>query len=193
VRVDPESFEAAYADGADPWDFATSAYEQRRYDAIESLLRPQPTDGGWAYRRCFEPASSVGVLTERLAARCAQVVAVDPSASAVATAADRLGALVPGRVELAAGSIPEWWPTGSFDLVVFSELGYYWDALELHDLVDRTNGLLDDGGDFVSAHWLGESPDHVLHGSTVHAVLVDVLGTPARQLDGDGFVAAVWR
>jgi Methyltransferase domain len=193
MRVDPDSFESAYADGADPWGFATSAYEQRRYDAIESLLRPPPADGGWAYRRCFEPASSVGVLTARLATHCAEVVAVDPSPSAVATAAARLGSRVPDRVELAVGFIPEWWPPGAFDLVVFSELGYYWDAVELDELVGRMNGLLDDGGDLVAAHWLGESPDHVLHGSTVQAVLTDALGRPARQLDGDGFVAAVWR
>lgn len=192
MRVDPASFESAYADGADPWSFATSTYEQRRYDAIESLLRPMRPDTP-AYRRCFEPACAIGVLTERLAARCAEVVAVDPSPSAVATAADRLGALVPDRVQLAVGSIPEWWPAGQFDLVVFSELGYYWDALELHALVERVAGLREPGGDFVAAHWLGESPDHVLHGSTVQAVLVDVLGSPAQQLDGDGFVAASWR
>ena len=133
------------------------------------------------------------MLTERLARRCATVVAVDPSASAIAAARARLGPLVGDPVELAVGPIPEWWPDGRFDLVVFSELGYYWDEPALHELLVRFAALREPGGDLVAAHWLGESPDHVLHGSTVQEVMRGVFGEPTREVDGDGFVAAMWR
>lgn len=192
MRVDPTSFEAAYAHGADPWDFTTSGYEQGRYDAIESLLRPPPAGGGPSYRRCFEPGCSVGVLTSRLARRCTEVVAVDPSPSAIATARARLGSAA-AHVELDVGAVPEWWPPGRFDLVVFSELGYYFDEPELRRLVHRLDGLRDANGELVAAHWLGESADHVLHGFDVHGVLRDVLGPADAELDGGGFLAAVWR
>lgn len=191
MRVEPSTFEQAYAASADPWSFATSAYEQRRYDAVESLLRPLAGPGARPYRRCFEPACSVGVLTERLAARCDEVVAVDPSPSAIATARDRLAGN--DRVRLAVGAIPEWWPEDPFDLIVFAELGYYWDHAGLADLLARLGTLRTARGEIVAAHWLGESPDHLLHGFDVHTALVDAFGAPAAQLDHPGFVAAVWR
>ncbi|MFT3855167.1 MAG: SAM-dependent methyltransferase [Ilumatobacteraceae bacterium] len=191
MRVEPSTFERAYAASGDPWDFATSVYERRRYDAVESLLRPLAGSGARPYRRCFEPACSVGVLTERLAARCDEVVAVDPSPSAIAAARTRLAGN--DRVQLAVGAIPEWWPDGEFDLIVFAELGYYWDRAGLADLLVRLGALRAPGGDVVAVHWLGKSTDHLLHGFDVHAALIDALGAPAAQLDDPGFVAAVWR
>ena len=191
MRVDPASFEGAYAATEDPWDFATSEYEQHRYDALESLLRPLAGSGAHPYRRCFEPACSVGVLTERLAARCDEVVAVDPSRSAVATARARLAGV--DHVAVEVGAIPEWWPAGTFDLVVFAEVGYYWDVPGLTDVLGRLARLRAAGGDLVAVHWLGTSPDHLLSGHDVHATMVDLFGDPAERLDDPGFVAAAWR
>ena len=190
MRVDPASFEGAYAAAGDPWDFATSDYEQHRYDALESLLRPLAGPGAHPYRRCFEPACSVGVLTERLVARCDEVVAVDPSPSAIAAARERLAGN--DHVTLEVGAIPEWWPAGTFDLVVFSELGYYWDRPGLDDLLGRLATLRADGGDLVAVHWLGESPDHLLSGHDVHAAMIGVFGQPVTRIDDPGFVAAAW-
>jgi SAM-dependent methyltransferase len=184
MRVDPASFEAKYAGGSDPWSFATSAYELGRYDATIDLL-----DG--TYRRAFEPACSIGVLTARLAERCTEVVAVDPSPSAVATARQRLTDRPGVRIEV--GAIPEWWPDGSFELVVFSELGYYWDRAGLSELIDRLAGIVEPGGDLVAVHWRGSSPDHVLHGDEVHAALVERLGRPVVSDERAEFVAARWR
>ena len=184
MRVDPESFEALYATHGDPWSFASSEYELGRYDATAAMLAGH-------YRRCFEPGSSIGVLTERLAARCDEVVAVDPSPSAVATARERLRDH-PG-VTVEVGSIPEWWPPGTFDLVVFSELGYYWDPTGLGDLVDRLTTLVEPGGDLLAVHWLGRSADHVLHGDEVQTILTERLGPPTALDRRPQYVAALWR
>jgi len=129
VRVDLESFDRMYRREGDPWNFADSDYEQHRYRcSIQALHRVR-------YRRCFEPGCSIGVLTAKLADRCDEVIACDASAAAIEAARHRLAAHT--NVELHTATLPEWWPTGRFDLVVFSELGYYWDVAELEPLVDR--------------------------------------------------------
>ncbi|MCU1502546.1 MAG: NodS family protein [Ilumatobacteraceae bacterium] len=183
MRVDPATFEPPYARDGDPWNFATSPYELERYATTMELV-------GRGHRRGFEPGCSVGVLTAQLAAVCDEVVAVDPSPSAIATARRRVDAF--DHVGLSVGALPEWWPAGSFDLVVLSELGYYWDRVELAELVRRTADLLSSPGRLVAVHWLGHSDDHLLHGSEVHEVLGEVLGPPDDERRHEQFVAAVW-
>src|SRR4051812_50160637 len=62
-------FDELYAGERDPWEFETSAYEQAKYDATLAAL-PRPL-----YRRGLEIGCSIGVLTARLAGRCASLVA----------------------------------------------------------------------------------------------------------------------
>jgi len=117
-RVDPRSFDRMYQDDDDPWRFASSPYERDKYrTTIESL-------GSARYARCFEPACSIGVLTALLAGRADEVVACDASSRAIAKATTRLADAT--NVQWVTAPIPEWWPSGSFDLIVLSELGYYW-------------------------------------------------------------------
>lgn len=170
-RVDVGEFEEKYRVDGDPWRFETSPYEQGRYDQIIAAL------GARHFRRAFEPGCSIGVLTHRLAERAAEVIGVDASPSAVAAARERLREVPNAHVEV--GVIPEWWPDGTFDLVVFSELGYYWDVGGIDELVGRLAGLLEPGGLLVAVHWLGTSPDHLLSGLEVHDRLVAQLG-PSR-------------
>jgi hypothetical protein len=70
-----------------------------------------------------------------------------------------------------AGEIPE----GPFDLIVLSEIGYYFRAPDLRRLADRLLTCLADGGEFVAVHWLGHSADHLLHGDEVHCILAEQL------------------
>jgi cyclopropane fatty-acyl-phospholipid synthase-like methyltransferase len=166
-RVDTEAFEEKYRADGDPWRFATSPYEQRRYDLIMAMLPRE------RYRRCFEPGASIGELTRRLATRCDEVVAVEASATAVQQAEQLIGT-EPG-VTIVQATVPEWWPRGSFDLVMMSEFGYYFDRDVLSVLIDRAADLLTVEGTFVAAHWRGQSVDHLLHGDEVHEVTRDVL------------------
>jgi protein-L-isoaspartate O-methyltransferase len=151
----------------DPWDFSTSAYERSRYQAtIASLTRA-------SYRRAFEPACSVGELTARLAPLCREVIATDIARSAVLRARRRCAAFANVRVshaDLARGS-----PPGPFDLIVFSEVGYYFERSTLLAIAAELEARLDRGGELVAVHWLGHSPDHVLHGDTVHDLLAGCL------------------
>ena len=54
---------------------------------------------------------------------------------------------------------------------MFSELGYYFERPDLDALVDRLVAALEPGGELVACHWRGTSPDHRLHGDTVHEAL----------------------
>ncbi len=170
MRVDPDSFEKRYAAEGDPWDFAGSVYEQRRYDLTLAML-PRPR-----YRHCVEPACATGELTARLATRCDRVSAFDGSPTVVAMAADRLADLA--NVGLTVASLPEYWPDEPADLIVFSELGYYFDAATWTGIVERATLRLAPGGTVLAVHWLGHSPDHPRHGEEVHDNLVAVLGRP---------------
>jgi len=168
----PEAFEARYRADGDPWDFAGSSYEQGRYQRVLDAL------GRDHYRSGYEPACSVGELTVQLASRCDRLRAVDVSATAVARAARRCQHL-PG-VEVAVASVTDDSP-GLHDLVVFSELGYYFDPPMLDEVIDRLAAAVEPDGDLVACHWLGHSVDHRLHGSFVHEQL-------HRRLPSAGFV-----
>ncbi len=57
------------------------------------------------------------------------------------------------------------------DLIVLSELAYYFDCDELARLAARLGDTLRNGGTLLAVHWLGISPDHILHGDEVHEIL----------------------
>src|SRR4029079_3586148 len=80
----PQYFQDFYAaHGADPWGFEDRWYEQRKRElTLAALPRPR-------FRRALEPGCSIGVLTEQLAGRCDELVALDPVPEAVARARAR--------------------------------------------------------------------------------------------------------
>lgn len=190
MRVDPHAFDDIYRDADDPWHFATSAYELDRYaTTLASLSRP-------TYSRCFEPACSIGVLTEGLSARVEDVVACDGAADAIAQARHRLVRAT--NVELVVAAIPEWWPEGEFDLIVLSELGYYWDNDGWGDVIERCRMSAREDAELIAVHWLGTSPDHVTTGQAVHAELVARFGPSDLHIErfdaagDDGFMLDRW-
>jgi SAM-dependent methyltransferase len=172
-----DRFEDLYRARNDPWNFAASPYERARYATTIDWL------GGRTFSRAFEPACSVGELTALLAERCAEVVACDVSATACA-AARRRTAEAP-YVDILHAAVPEWWPDGTFDLVVLSEIGYYSDPAGVEALARRTRSSLGGPAVVVAVHWLGRSADHRQHGSAVHDQLEAVLGRPDARCDVD--------
>ena len=121
--VSEAAFEAKYQRSSDPWQFAASLYEQRRYATLlRSLSQAR-------YSRAFEPACSVGVLTAALAERCDSLLACDIAPTAVHLARERCVGFSNVRVDHA--DLAKSLPPGSFDLIVFCELGYYFSAAAL--------------------------------------------------------------
>ncbi len=184
TRVPAADFEERYRVEVDPWQFSTSEYEQRRYDlTLAALPRAR-------YRFCAEPGCAIGELTHRLAARCDRVLAIDVSPTVVEAARDRLRQLPNVTVEV--GDVSNW-PPGPFDLVVLSEVGYYFDVEELAGIRDHIVASLETGGHLIAVHWRGRSEDHLLHGDEVHDVLRTAKGIDHLAMYIDrGFRLEIW-
>ncbi len=179
-------FEAKYKRDLDPWHFETSAYEQARYDTIMRAL------GGRRYARGFEPGCSVGALTVRLARLCDHLHAIDVSPTAVARAQQRCAPCA--NVHLAVGSLADPLREGAFELVVLSEVGYYFPEAELSLIGRHLVAHLEPGGVLLAAHWLGHSADHRLSGDRVHEILSALSGLEHAHADRlTGFRLDCWR
>ncbi|MFC0040505.1 class I SAM-dependent DNA methyltransferase [Actinomadura rayongensis] len=166
--MDPAYFDAMYAASDDPWGMASRWYERRKY-AVTLALLPRPR-----YASAFEAGCSVGVLTAALAARCDRLLACDLSPAAVAAASARApGARVERRV------LPDEWPDGRFDLIVLSEVLYYFGDDDLARVLDRAVAALEPGGTLLAVHWRHRVPEYPKTGDEVHAALA---ATPLRPL-----------
>lgn len=161
MSLTPDFFDRMYAADADPWGFATRWYEQRKYALTLAALPHR------RYARALEIGCSIGVLTTALADRCDELTALDPSADALAAARAR----VPSWVRLQQGAVPSDWPTGAYDLVVLSEVGYYLDPADLDRLLDLVERDLAPGGVVVACHWRHPVADYPQTGDAVHEVL----------------------
>lgn len=146
----PAYFEEMFAGTADPWGFETSPYEHAKYDRTVAAL------GGRRYRNALEIGCANGVLTQRLAGHCDALLALDVSQTALAAAANRCAAL--GAVRFERMSFPKETPDRmTFDLIVLSEVAYYWDDADLALASRRLLDLLAPGGDLILVHWTGET------------------------------------
>ena len=163
-RLDRDYFEDLYAESSDPWGFETSDYERRKYErTLESL-------GARSFRRAFEAGSSIGIFTAMLAPRCDELLAVDTSEKAVEIARERLAEQRHVRFE--RRTLPEEMPDGPFDLIVASEILYYWPREVVLEALRRFEGILAPGGVLVAVHWRKETKTYPLQGDEVHELLV---------------------
>jgi SAM-dependent methyltransferase len=161
--TDAAFFEEMYRRKVDPWNFENSSYEQERYLTILKSA------DGRRYSRGFEPGCSIGVLTRKLARLCDRLEAIEISPTAAFNAKERCKDLP--QVHIQCGSLPEAMPVGEFDLIVFSEIGYYFEEEELRAIVDRLAEKLIPCGYLIAVHWLGTSADHLLSGDAVHRII----------------------
>lgn len=151
-----------------PLELCRQRLRAGRYRSILDAL------GGQRYVRAFEPGCSIGILTALLAPLCDRVEAIDISPTAVNRASERCRELA--NVNVACGALPESIPAGKFDLIVFSEIGYYFRRSRLMELGNRLISNISSSGTFLAAHWLGKSPDHLLTGDEAHDVLASIPG-----------------
>jgi SAM-dependent methyltransferase len=145
--IPPEYFEDKYRRDIDPWQFRSSDYEREKYQAtIAALNRPR-------YSRALEVGCSIGVFTRLLAARCDTLVAIDASATAIAAAQEN----APANVTFQVGTLPQDFPPGPFDLIVLSEVLYYFAEADLQHVAALCLDALAPGGEIIGCHWLGET------------------------------------
>ena len=126
---------------------------------------------GRRYRRALEVGCSIGVFTVMLAPLCDELQAVDVSERAVATARERLAGFPHARVE--RRRLPEETPEGHFDVVVASEVLYYWPKEVMLEALRRFEEVLAPGGVLLAVHWRKKTKTYPLQGDEVHALLVE--------------------
>ncbi len=170
-------FDDVYRANADPWDFTTSPYEAGKYAATLAALPRE------RYGSAFEAGCSIGVFTERLAARCDQLLSIDISDVALDQARTRCAALPQVRFE--RRYLPGEFPAETFDLILLSEVGYYLAMPDLLDLRERCINRLAPGGHLLLVHWTPFVPDYPLTGDQVHETFLAAAGAqPLRHLLG---------
>lgn len=171
MSLPPSYFDDVYAANADPWHFETSPYEAAKYDATLAAL-PRAR-----YASAFEAGGSIGVLTRRLADRCDRLLSVDVSEAAIAQARIRCADAPHVRIErrVLPAEFPEAAEDGApFDLVVVSEVGYYFSPDDLAAFRAACARSLARDGTLLLVHWTAPVHDYPLTGDAVHdAFLAD--------------------
>jgi trans-aconitate methyltransferase len=173
-----------YEEESDPWCFETSEYERRKY-AVTLASLPKTR-----YGSAFEPGCSIGVLTEGLAPRCDELLATDVIPAALERAASRLRNCPHVTVERRA--IPEQWPEGPIDLVILSEIAYYFDEEDLRRIINLLLRSTTEGAHVIGVHWRGET-NYPLSGDRTHAIIdaTPELYQIVSHIETD-FTLAVW-
>jgi SAM-dependent methyltransferase len=143
--VESDWFDRLYGAAPDPWQFASNSYERAKY---EHMLAALPDA---RYGRALEIGCSIGVFTERLAARCDEVLGVDISAAAVELANARLESVRNARAVVCR--VPDEMPAGTFDLIVVGDVMFYWDESNCRAAAERFCAALDPRGVLLALHW----------------------------------------
>ena len=153
VSVPSSYFEEKFKADIDPWRFRTSTYEREKYLAtVRALSKPQ-------YIAALEVGCAIGVLSALLAPRCDRLIAVDGSPTAIEEAKQQD---LP-NVRFETAFLPGEFPRASYDLIVLSEVLYYFSESDLGRMADECLRSLKAGGDIILCHWLGET-DYPLTG-----------------------------
>ena len=167
-------FDALYAENRDPWRLGTRWYEERKR-AITVAALPLAN-----YRSGLEIGCSTGELTAQLAPRCESMLAIDISAAAVESASRRTREL--GNVHVEWADATARFPDGQFDLVVLSEVAYYWDRPTLRSTIAELKQHLHDDATLVVCHWRHPVADYPLRGDDVNELIRNEIDLPRVAL-----------
>ncbi len=147
--LDAAYFDGLYADKPDPWDFETSDYEAKKYDETIAALGDERSERG------LEVGCSIGILTRRLAPLCGRLVATEVSRAALEQAEARCADLPNIEFRLVSGAAHGF--DGAYDLIVLSEVVYYWDDADLDRVADGILRTLAPGGRVLLVHYVLET------------------------------------
>ncbi|KQP29399.1 methyltransferase type 12 [Methylobacterium sp. Leaf102] len=183
----PDYFDGIYAGNPDPWGFTTSAYEAAKYDATLAALSRD------TYGEALEVGCSIGVLTRRLAERCTRLLSLDVAETAIAAARARCADSP--HVAFLHAAVPDAWPPGRFDLIVVSEVLYFFTRADLARLAGHMVQAVKPGADIVLVHWIGETNYPLSGDDAVEALIAGTAGTlePYRQTRTDRYRLDVLR
>ena len=178
-------FEAMFDNNDDPWSFRSRWYEARKRAVVLASLPHLIYDAG------YEPGCANGELSAELALRCKSLLVSDGTPRAVDLARDRLKALP--HVEVIQAWVPDDWPSRKFDLIVFSELGYFLTESALHQMTEKLRASLLENGTILACHWRRPIAGCAMTGDEVHSRLHQALRLKrvVNMFDTD-FMLDIW-
>ena len=168
-------FDETFRENPDPWGYTTQFNEISKFRAtIRALPKVQ-------FKNAFEIACAIGVLTEKLAPKCDRLLSVDYSEVGLAEARKRCSHLP--QVRFKQMQIPQQFPTEKFDLILFSEVGFF---LTMADLLETKQKIIDGllpGGYLLMVHYRSTAGDYfILDGETVHNTFVENSASSLKPL-----------
>jgi SAM-dependent methyltransferase len=164
--IPPSYFEAKYRADIDPWRFRTSDYERDKFEAtIRALSKPR-------YRSGLEVGCAIGILSALLAKRCDGLIALDGSRTAIEEAARQNLS----NVRFGTAFLPDEFPAGTFDLIMLSEVLYYFAEDDLMRLAERCLNAMEGAGEMILCHWLGKT-DYPLTGRQASDLFAKAVAT----------------
>ncbi|NNA56297.1 SAM-dependent methyltransferase [Pseudomonas koreensis] len=185
MSVDDRYFDGLFSANDDPWAFRERWYEQRKR-AITLAALPRAR-----YRTIFEPGCANGELSAELAERCDRLLCCDTASAAVNLARTRLSLF--DHAEVRQSRLPGDWPEEKFDLIVFSEIGYYLDAQDLTEVIRRISQSLTADGQLLACHWRPPIDQCPLNARQVHDLIHEHLALPRVALHQEAdFLLEVW-
>jgi len=151
---DHAHFERLYTDHVDPWSVLTSSYERDKFQATMDAMEKD------RYEHILELGCSIGGLTRHLASRCNALTAVDTSGIALQRAREWCAQ---PHVRFVQAHLPDGDWDANYDLIVLSEVLYYFPIPALVRLAERISRIATPSTEFVVVHWTGET-DYPLSG-----------------------------
>jgi SAM-dependent methyltransferase len=168
-------FDALYTADPDPWRFATSAYEAKKYAASLAAVDDR------RYRAGLEIGCSIGVLSAQIAPLCDSFLGLDISEKPLEAARARCASIASAR--FLCGRAPADWPEGGLDLVILSEVLYFLSAEDIRATAARVRASLLPGGRVLLINWLGseETPQPGDWAAEVFLSALDMATTQASR------------
>ena len=169
-----EYFKKVYEAKHDPWNFATSAYEKKKYAATIKAL-PKKN-----YNNALEIGCSIGVLTKLLSKKCTQLLATDISDKALEQARERCKNM--DHITFQKLNFPTELPNEKFDLIMVSEVAYYLSTDDWKTAIHKIYGMLLPKGQIALIHWLPEVHDYPQTGDEVHDIFSDLMNSKMKNI-----------
>lgn len=143
-------FDGIFAQDDDPWSLASSAYEDAKFTRTVGVLADR------RYASALEVGCAHGVLTQRLASLCTDLLAIDIAATALDRARARCRDLPQVRFQRIGFPVER--PAIEIaDLVVLSEVVYYWSDDDIAAAADWLRSHVAVAGRVLLVHWIGDT------------------------------------